>query len=236
MQKQDQMKSKESLFQFAIILAVITVIYNLFEGVAAIYFGLEDETLALFGFGLDSFVEVMSGIGIWHMVLRIKRNEDEHRDHFEKGALKVTGTAFYLLTTGLIITSIYNLITGSHPETTSWGIIIAVLSILVMWWLIHNKRKVGNSLNSSAIIADANCTKVCMQLSFVLLVASLGYELFEIGSIDAIGSLIIAGIAFREGKEAFEKAKNQTGCCEEEAAKDDPEQLMSDRDKNDFAP
>jgi len=51
-----------------------------------------------------------------------------------------------------------------------------------------------------------------MQLSFVLLVASLGYELFEIGSIDAIGSLIIAGIAFREGKEAFEKAKNQTGC------------------------
>ena len=61
------MKSKESLFQFAIILAVITVIYNLFEGVAAVYFGLEDETLALFGFGLDSFVEVMSGIGIWHM-------------------------------------------------------------------------------------------------------------------------------------------------------------------------
>ncbi len=105
MQKQDQMKSKESLFQFAIILAVITVIYNLFEGVAAVYFGLEDETLALFGFGLDSFVEVMSGIGILHMVLRIKRNEDEHRDHFEKEALKVTGTAFYLLTTGLIIMS-----------------------------------------------------------------------------------------------------------------------------------
>ena len=69
MQKQDQMKSKESLFQFAIILAVITVIYNVFEGIASVYFGLEDETLALFGFGLDSFVEVMSGIGIWHMVL-----------------------------------------------------------------------------------------------------------------------------------------------------------------------
>ena len=120
------MKSKESLFQFAIILAVITVIYNVFEGVAAIYFGLEDETLALFGFGLDSFVEVMSGIGILHMVLRIKRNEDEHRDHFEKGALKVTGTAFYLLTTGLIITSIYTLITGSHPETTSQAHIFLV--------------------------------------------------------------------------------------------------------------
>ena len=52
MQKQDQMKSKESLFQFAVLLAMITVVYNIFEGVVAVYFGLEYETLALFGFGL----------------------------------------------------------------------------------------------------------------------------------------------------------------------------------------
>jgi hypothetical protein len=50
-------------------------------------------------------------------------------------------------------------------------------------------------------------------LSFVLLAASLLYELFEIGSIDAIGSLLIAGIAFREGKESFEKSENQGNCC-----------------------
>ena len=68
-------------------------------------------------------------------------------------------------------------------------------------------------MNSEAIIADANCTKVCMQLSFILLAASLGYELFGIGSIDAIGSLFIAGIAFREGRESFEKANNKNECC-----------------------
>ena len=82
-----------------------------------------------------------------------------------------------------------------------------------MWWLIREKIKVGNSLNSDAIIADANCTKACMQLSFVLFASSIGYELFGIGQIDAAGSLIIAGIAFREGQEAFEKAKNQNNCC-----------------------
>ena len=82
-----------------------------------------------------------------------------------------------------------------------------------MWWLIREKIKAGNALHSDAIIADANCTKACMQLSLVLFASSIGYELFGIGQIDAIGSLIIAGISFREGKEAFEKAKNQNNCC-----------------------
>ena len=77
------MKSKADYLIFAIFLAVITVVYNVFEGLTAVYFGLEDETLALFGFGLDSFVEVISGMGIWHMVLRIQRNEDEHIMHIQ---------------------------------------------------------------------------------------------------------------------------------------------------------
>ena len=185
--------------------------------IAAIYFGLEDETLALFGFGLDSFVEVISGIGIWHMVLRIRKSEDEHQGHFEKTALKITGSAFYILSAGLIISSIYNLITGAQPQTTFWGVIIAGLSLGGMWWLIREKLKVGKALQSDAIIADANCTKACMQLSFVLLVSSLGYELFGIGSIDAVGSLIIAGFAFREGKESLEKADGKGECsdCEQ---------------------
>jgi len=209
------MKSKESLFQMAIFLAIFTVIYNVIEGIVSVYFGQEGETLALFGFGLDSFVEVISGIGIWHMVMRIRKIGDEHRDHFEKRALKITGSAFYLLFIGLVISSIYNLISGARPETTFWGIVISGISILVMWWLMRTKYKVGKDLQSDAIIADANCTKACMQLSFILLASSLGYELFNIGSLDAIGSLFIAGIAFREGRESFEKAENQNSCsCE----------------------
>ena len=207
------MKSKKTLYQFAIFLAIITVGYNFIEGITAVYFGLDDEILALFGFGLDSFVEVISGIGIWHMVLRIRNCKNEQKDNFEKRALQITGIAFYLLTLGLITSAIYNFISGDHPKTTFWGIVIAGISILVMWWLIREKIKVGNALNSDAIIADANCTKACMQLSFVLFASSIGYELFGIEQIDAAGSLIIAGIAFREGREAFEKAKNQNNCC-----------------------
>ena len=207
------MNTKADYLKFAIFLAMVSVVYNVIEGLVSVYFGLEDGTLVLFGFGLDSFVEVISGIGIWHMILRIQKNEEEHKDNFEKTALKVTGSSFYLLAVGIFITSVYNIINGSTPETTLWGVIISSISILVMWWLIYNKKKVGKVLHSDAIIADANCTKVCMQLSFVLLLASIGYEVFGIGSIDALGSLIISVISYKEGKEAFEKANNRSDCC-----------------------
>jgi len=77
------------------------------------------------------------------------------------------------------------------------------------------KLNVGRRLNSDAIIADAHCTKTCFYLSIILLAASGLYEVFQIGYIDVIGSLGIAYFAFREGREAFEKAKGKLSCsCE----------------------
>ena len=66
-------KEKESLYRWAYALALITIFYNILEGLVSVYFGMDDKTLALFGFGLDSFVEVISGVGIWHMVKRIRK-------------------------------------------------------------------------------------------------------------------------------------------------------------------
>ena len=209
-------ESKENLLKTAVFLAVLTIGYNVIEGIASVYFGLDDETLALFGFGLDSFVEVISGIGILHMVLRIQQKGDDQRDNFEKKALRVTGTSFYLLTIGLLFFGITNLFTGAQPENTFWGIVVAGLSIFVMWWLINEKVKIGSALDSAAIISDANCTKTCMQLSIILLISSVSYKIFEVGSIDAIGSLFIAGISFNEGRESFQKAKKEKVCCTSE--------------------
>lgn len=206
-------KRQETLFKTTLILAQITVFYNLIEGVISIFFGLEDETLALFGFGVDSFVEVVSGIGIWHMILRIRKNESENPDEFEKTALKITGSAFYLLTVGLLATAGHNLIKNHHPETTFWGIVISAISLVTMWLLIHFKVKVGKELNSDAILSDANCTKMCFYLSVILLVSSAGYELTGIGGIDSAGALLIAWFSYREGKEAFEKAKGKSCGC-----------------------
>src|SRR4030066_832077 len=92
-------KDRSRLYGWAYIMAVITIAYNIVEGVVSVSFGLEDETMALFGFGLDSFVEVISGVGIWHMIRRLSNNhKNTNPAQFEQQALKVTGTAVYLLT------------------------------------------------------------------------------------------------------------------------------------------
>lgn len=203
---------RETFYKWANALALITIVYNLIEGIVSVVFGYEDGTVALFGFGADSFVEVISGLGIWHMIRRMKQNSSENHDAFEKTALKVTGAAFYILTAGLIGTALVNLYQGHKPETTFWGIVVAGISILSMWLLIHYKLKIGRQFNSQALIADANCTRACMYLSVVLLISSIGYELTGIGMLDSLGAVGIAVLSFKEGREAFEKAKGNLIC------------------------
>ncbi|MDD5772351.1 MAG: cation transporter [bacterium] len=203
----------KKLWNIALLLAVITVFYNILEGLISIYFGIADETLTLFGFGVDSFVEVMSGIGVWHMIVRVKNNDSQNRDNFEKTALKVTGISFYILAAGLILSASYNIYAGNKPQTTFWGIIISLISIVIMIFMMRAKLFAGKKINSDAIIADANCTRMCIYLSIILLASSILYELFRIGYIDAIGALGIAYYSFKEGKESMDKAKGKV-CCD----------------------
>lgn len=204
----------QKLYSTASMLAIATIVYNIFEGAISVWFGAADETLALFGFGVDSFIEVISAVGVWHMLRRIRNNGGETRDEFEQRALRITGTAFYLLSTGLLVTALLNLYQQHTPEATLPGVIISSVSISFMWLLIHYKTKVGTALNSSAILADAACSRACVYLSLVLLAASLGYELTGIGSLDALGALLISWLTWKEGREAFQKASGMACSCE----------------------
>ncbi|MCJ7819755.1 MAG: hypothetical protein MUP53_01010, partial [Bacteroidales bacterium] len=152
--------TEQKLYRKAYLLSLFTIFYNIAEGVVSMIFGYEDETLSLFGFGADSFIEVMSGIGIAVMILRIKSNPESLKSSFEIRALKITGTAFYLLSAGLLAGIVLNVITGHKPETTMWGVIISLVSIAVMVWLMNAKKRVGRMLNSEPIVADASCTKI----------------------------------------------------------------------------
>ena len=201
---------------YALWLALFTIFYNLAEGLVSIFFGVSDEALTLFGFGVDSFIEVMSGIGILAMVLRIRQNPETPRSQFERTALRVTGTSFYLLALGLGATAVYNLFSAHKPTTTLPGLIISAISIAMMWALVMGKRKVGGALNSSPILADANCTMVCIYMSIVLLAASLIYQLTGFGFVDSIGALGLIYFSYNEGRESFEKAAEMEDCCDNE--------------------
>lgn len=208
------MENEQKLYRKALLLSLFTIFYNIVEGIVSLFFGYRDETLALFGFGLDSFIEVLSGVGIVTMILRIRKNKTMEKSKFEHAALKITGTAFYLLSLGLVVGSVMNIITRHKPETTRWGIIISVLSILIMYWLMKSKQKVGRELDSEPIMADANCTKICIYMSVVLLLSSLIYEVTGFAYADVIGSIGLIYFSVSEGKEAFEKSQGKECSCD----------------------
>ncbi len=204
-------------YRYALRLGIFTVLYNLLEGGVSIAFGLHDETLTLFGFGVDSFIEVMSGLGIVAMTLRIQQSPGAPRSAFEKTALRITGASFYLLAAGLLVTGLVNAFSGRKPETTLSGVVISLISIATMWALVALKTRVGRRLGSAPILADANCTKVCIYMSLVVLAASLLYQFTGIGYIDSLGALGLIYFAVQEGREAFEKASGLETCdCEDD--------------------
>jgi len=200
-------------YRHALVLGSFTVVYNIAEGLFSVSFGIKDEALTLFGFGIDSFIECLSGTGIVAMVLRIQKNPDTPRGNYERMALRITGTSFYLLAAGLFFTAAYHAYSGHKPDTAWSGMIISAISIMVMWILVAAKRKTGRALRSAPILTDANCTLVCIYMSVVLLSSSALYEVTGIGYVDSLGALGLVYYALKEGKEAFEKARG-VECCD----------------------
>jgi divalent metal cation (Fe/Co/Zn/Cd) transporter len=98
--------------------------------------------------------------------------------------------------------------------TIGFNLVEGMVSISIMWLLIRHKTKVGAALDSPAILADAACSSACVYLSIVLLLASLGFHLTGMESLDAIGALLIAWLAGKEGRESFAKAKGLSCSCE----------------------
>lgn len=203
--------SEEQLYEKAYLLSLFTIFYNIIEGIVSMLLGYEDEILTLFGFGADSFIEVISGIGVAIMILRMRQNPESPKSEFEISALKITGSAFYLLSAGLLVGIVLNIINHHKPATTFWGVIISLVSIAVMVWLMLAKKSTGKKLNSEPVIADGNCTKICVYMSVVLLVSSLIYEFTGFAYADVIGAAGLVYLSVSEGKEAFEKAKGK--CC-----------------------
>ncbi len=200
------------LYNIAFYQVLFLVGYNAAEGIISSILGFKEESLTLFGFGIDSFIEVISGLGILQMITRIRLNPTSDRSKYERTALRITGFAFYALVVGLTVTATYNLVTSHKPEATFFGAIISTISIIIMGLFIRYQSRVGKALNSAAILADVQCTKVCIYMSVVLLLGSIIYHLTGIAYVDSIAAFGLAFLSFREGRECFEKAKSNKHC------------------------
>lgn len=187
----------------ALLLSYITVGYNILEGVVSIIAGVLAGSVALIGFGLDSFVESLSGgVMIWRFKKRGKISKEE-QEHAERKATKLVAYTFFILAIYVLYESTDKLIFQEIPDPSLFGIIIAIVSLIAMPVLFYQKYQTGKALNSRSLVADSKETLACLFLSFALLVGLGANYLFGFWQADPIVGLIIVIFLVREGYETL---------------------------------
>lgn len=201
--------------QYARQLALFTLVYNLVEGVVSMGFGAAEESIALFGFGADSFIEVGSALLVLWRLGEASGCATTRLNRERKATLGI-GVLFILLALGTGIASSLQLVTHRHPATTLPGTLISFASLGFMFWLWRAKRRAAVALDSRTLEGDAACSLACIQLSLVLFCGSLTFLLFPtMWWADGAAALILAAFIAREGLSMIRAARNPafTGGC-----------------------
>jgi divalent metal cation (Fe/Co/Zn/Cd) transporter len=187
------------------LLAWFTIGWNALEGLVAIASGIVAGSIALVGFGVDSYVEVFAGATV---LWRLSRGSEAA----ERVAVRLIAATFLLLATGVAVESIRKLVTAEPPSESTVGIALALVSLIVMPALARAKRRVGQQLGSRALTADAAETALCVWLSVILLAGLAVNALLGWWWADPLAGLGIAYLAAREGLEHW-NASELPGCC-----------------------
>lgn len=186
------------------LLAGASVAYNVIEAVVAVGAGAAASSMALVGFGLDSTVEVASGLIIlWQFRHRLPESR-------EAAALRMIALSFFALAGYVAVEAIGALAAHEPPDASTVGVVIAVLSLLIMPFLSWAQRRTGRELGSGSVVADSKQTLLCTYLSAVLLVGLLANMTLGWWWADPIAALVISAVAVREGIEAWQG--EQCGC------------------------
>ncbi|MEJ7634844.1 cation transporter [Aeromicrobium sp.] len=195
--------TRNRLSRRARMLAGLSVGYNIVEGLVAIAAGIAAGSIALIGFGLDSFVEVSSGLIIlWQFSHKIPETR-------ERTALRMLAVSFFALAGYVGFESVRALLGGTHADPSGVGIGLAIASLIIMPFISYAQRRTGRALGSNAVVADGTQTLLCTYLSAVLLIGLVLNSTLGWSWADPIAGLMIAAVATREGVQAW----RGDGCC-----------------------
>ncbi|MFF8962209.1 cation diffusion facilitator family transporter [Streptomyces globisporus] len=188
------------------LLVAATIAYNVIEAVVALTAGTLASSSALIGFGLDSVIEVSSAAAVaWQFSAR----EHAVREARERTALRIIAVSFLALAAYVAVDAVRTLAGTGEAEPSPLGIVIAALSLAIMPFLSAAQRRAGREIGSASAVADSKQTLLCTYLSAVLLVGLILNAVFGWSWADPVAALAIAGIAVKEGREAW----RGKGCC-----------------------
>jgi cation diffusion facilitator family transporter len=199
------MTNRQQLVRFGLFLSVFTVAWNVLEGLIAILFSHFSGSVALFGFGVDSFIESTSGAIIgWRFYYELRNRQQGEIEKAENLAAKLAGSLLLILALYLLIDSGRRLLGfGREPEPSIAGIILTAISLLIMPILARAKLKAAKGLASKALHADAYETIACAWLSATTLAGLLLNAVFGWWWADPVAALVLVPLIAREGLEGL---------------------------------
>lgn len=200
-------KRRSRLNQRIRFLVIFTISYNVIEAAVALYAGAAANSSALLGFGLDSVIEVSSALAVaWQF-------SGPRPQEREKTALRLIALSFFGLAAFVTFDALSSLIRQESPESSVIGIAVAVASLIIMPTVSMIQRRTGQELGSHSAVADSKQTLLCTYMSGVLLIGLVANSTLGWWWADSFAALIIAGLAVREGVNAW----NGDACCSAEA-------------------
>lgn len=196
---------RSTLLRKALGLEFLTVGWNVVEGVIAVAAALASGSVALLGFGIDSFVESASGsVLIWRLVAERRAKDHEGIERLEKRALRLVGASLFGLAAFVAFDAVKALWHGERPDVSVVGIVLTSVSLAVMMFLARAKLAAARALGSRAMEADAFQTTACWWLSLVTLVGIGLNALFGLWWADPVAALAVAALVAKEGREAWQ--------------------------------
>lgn len=208
-----QTSSRTSQVRLSIWIELSSLLWMVIEASVAIVVGFATRSVSLQGFGFDSIIELIAGgVLLWRLMLEQRGGSLEAVERAERRASWVVAFALFALAIYIVGDSIFSFFTKSRPESSWWGVGLAIAAAIIMPVLWQGKLRVARHIGSAALKADAACSATCAYMSFALLVGLLLNALFGWWWADPLAALALVYFIVQEGREALHEARTGETC------------------------
>lgn len=210
--------SRARQIRLGVWIEALSLVWMVVEASIAITAGLLAHSVSLEGFGFDSIVELVAGgVLLWRLLREQRGASLVSVERAERRAAWITAISLFALALYIVASSGFALLTRSHPQTSWWGVGLAIAAAIIMPLLWQGKLRVARHIGSAALKADAVCSVTCAYMSFTLLAGLLLNTLFGLWWADSLAALALVYFIVQEGREALHEARTGETCsCGEE--------------------
>ena len=198
--------------RMGLMLVGATLAYNIGEGILAMWAGVHAHSIALVGFGLDSFIEcAAAGVLLWRLAIEARGASAAIIARSERRVHRFIGGTFFALAVYVLIQAGWTLWQQQTVEESVLGIVLAVVSLVIMPLVSWGKLRAATMLQSAALRAEAKETLACSYLSFTLLLGLVAHAVAGWWWADPLAALLMVPWLIKEGLEGFGNEDEEEG-------------------------